>query len=238
MSQLYLIRHGQAGPRHAYDTLSELGERQARMLGEHLAAAGVRFDRAVAGRLVRQQRTAQAVRQVYLDAGLPFPEVETSPLWDEFDLGEVYRQLAEPLSHDDAEFARLYTEMVEQMSDEHAAVHRVHNYCDIAMVRAWVEAAYAYSGESWIEFRARIHDAVESMNGGGTGERAAVFTSATPVGISVGRALGLGDEQVWRLAGATYNSGVTTLRIAPEELRLFTFNAVGHLPDSGMWSSR
>ena len=38
MSALYLFRHAQAGPRHAYDTLSELGQAQARSLGEHLAA--------------------------------------------------------------------------------------------------------------------------------------------------------------------------------------------------------
>ena len=46
MSVLYLIRHGQAGTREHYDTLSELGRAQARLLGEHLAAQGVRFDRA------------------------------------------------------------------------------------------------------------------------------------------------------------------------------------------------
>ena len=32
MSALYLFRHGQAGPRHRYDTLSNLGEKQARRL--------------------------------------------------------------------------------------------------------------------------------------------------------------------------------------------------------------
>lgn len=238
MSQLFLVRHGQAGPRHAYDTLSELGERQARMLGRHLAETGVRFERAVAGRLVRQQRTAETVRSAYADAGLDFPDLETSPLWDEFDLGAVYQQLADPLSHDDPEFARLYADMVRDMADEHAAVHRVHNYCDIAMVRAWVLGSYAYQGESWIEFRSRIHEAVDSLNAGAPGERTAVFTSATPVGIAVGRALGLDDEQVWRLAGATYNSGLTTMRVSADELRLFTFNAVGHLPDPNLWSFR
>ncbi len=238
MSQLYLIRHGQAGSRLDYDTLSDLGERQARMLGEHLAATGLRFDRAVSGSLIRQRRTAAAVAEAYEEAGVGFPEVEESPLWDEFDLGEVYAQLAEPLSRDDPEFARLYADMVREMSDEHAAVHRVHNYCDIAMVRAWVEGSYEYGGESWTEFRARVYDAVASVNGGGPGERIAVFTSATPVGITVGRALGLDDEQTWRLAGATYNSGVTTLRIAEDDLRLFSFNGLPHLADSDMWSFR
>ena len=238
MSQLFLVRHGQAGPRHAYDTLSELGERQSRLLGEHLVASGVRFDRVVTGLLIRQRRTAQGVREAFEGAGLPFPEIEENSLWNEFDLGAVYEQLSEPLSHDDPEFARLYAEMVRDMQDEHAAVHRVHNYCDIAMVRAWVEDAYRYDGESWLEFRTRIHDAIDSVNSGGSGEKVAVFTSATPVGISVGRALGLADEQIWRVAGASYNSGLTTLRIAADDLRLFSFNGLPHLPDSDMWSFR
>jgi len=35
LSTVYLVRHGQAGTREAYDSLSELGQRQARLLGEH-----------------------------------------------------------------------------------------------------------------------------------------------------------------------------------------------------------
>ena len=238
MSQLFLVRHGQAGPRHAYDTLSPLGERQSYLLGKHLVDSGVRFDRVVAGGLVRQQLTAQAVREAYRKTGHVFPEVEENELWNEFDLGGVYEQLAEPLSNDDPEFARLFAEMTRDMPDEHAAVHRVHNYCDIAMVRAWVTDAYRYDGESWVEFRSRVHNALDAVNGGGSGEKVAVFTSATPVGISVGRALSLADEQIWRVAGASYNSGLTTLRITADDLRLFTFNGLPHLPDSDMWSFR
>ena len=70
MSSLYLVRHGQAGLRHNYDTLSDLGRRQAGLLGEYLVAQGVRFAAIYAGALVRQQQTAEQVRQAYLRAGL------------------------------------------------------------------------------------------------------------------------------------------------------------------------
>ena len=240
MSALYLFRHGQAGPRHRYDTLSELGERQARLLGERLAAQQLHFDAVVTGGLVRQQRTAAHVREAYEAAGLPFPEATVDEQWNEFDLGAVYQQIADPLSREDPEFAKLWAEMVREMENEHAGVHRLHNYCDIAVVRAWVTKTHAYDGESWEDFRARIERALEKLRDhGGPGRKVAVFTSATPVGISVGKTLGLDETQVWRLAGVTYNSSMTSLRLGEDgELRLFSFNAVPHLEDPEMWSFR
>jgi broad specificity phosphatase PhoE len=240
VSALYLFRHGQAGPRHAYDTLSNLGERQARLLGERLAAQGMRFDAVLAGGLERQQRTASLVAAAYRDAGSPFPDVAIDPQWNEFDLGAVYQQIADPLSRDDPEFARLWAEMVRDMEDEHDGVHRQHNYCDIAVVRAWVTKTHAYEGESWDAFRARIEGALETLrNHGGPSRKVAVFTSATPVGISVGKTLGLDETQIWRLAAVTYNSSITSLRLGDDgDLRLFNFNAVPHLEDPEMWSFR
>ena len=49
MSQVLLVRHGQASwGSDDYDVLSDLGERQSRMLGEALAARGVVPDLVVA----------------------------------------------------------------------------------------------------------------------------------------------------------------------------------------------
>jgi broad specificity phosphatase PhoE len=240
VSALYLFRHGQAGPRHRYDTLSRLGERQSRLLGERLAAQGMRFDAAVSGRLERQRRTAHIVQGAYRDAGVPFPDVIVDSGWDEFDLGAVYQQVAEPLCRSDPEFARLWAEMVREMDNEHSGVHRLHNYCDVAVVRAWVTKSHAYDGESWEEFRERIEGALQTLRDeAAPGRKVAVFTSATPVGVSVGKTLGLDETQIWRLAGVTYNSSMTSLRLGEDgDLRLFSFNAVPHLEDPGMWSFR
>lgn len=240
MSALYLFRHGQAGPRHRYDTLSVLGEKQARLLGERLAAQRLHFDAAITGGLVRHRRTAGLVRQAYAEAGLPFPEVTVDEQWNEFDLGAVYQQIADPLAREDRKFARHWAEMVRHMDNERSGIHRSHNYCDIAVVRAWVTKTHAYDGESWEEFRSRIEAALHSLRDHSRpGRKVAVFTSATPVGISVGKTLGLDEDQIWRLAGVTYNSSMTSLRLGEDgELRLFSFNAVPHLEDAAMWSFR
>ncbi|MBM3814434.1 MAG: hypothetical protein FJW20_22650 [Acidimicrobiia bacterium] len=62
MSILYVIRHGQASfLSENYDRLSELGERQSRLLGEHWLSRGRRFDQVYYGPCERQIRTGGEV---------------------------------------------------------------------------------------------------------------------------------------------------------------------------------
>ncbi len=61
MSALYLFRHGQAGTRDHYDTLSGRGREQTRLLGEHLAAQGPVFTKFYCGALERQRQTAAQI---------------------------------------------------------------------------------------------------------------------------------------------------------------------------------
>jgi broad specificity phosphatase PhoE len=43
LSFLYLFRHGQAGTRDRYDALSDVGRKQAELLGEYLSRERVEF---------------------------------------------------------------------------------------------------------------------------------------------------------------------------------------------------
>lgn len=239
MSNLYLIRHGQAGTRDHYDTLSPLGHEQARLLGEYLAAQGLRFSAAFAGGLCRQQETARAVVDAYARAGLAFPEVEVSPAWREFDLDHVYRGIAPQLCAADAEFQREYDALQEQVrlsrGDAAAAVHRRWSPCDIQVVDAWIRGHFAYDGESWDAFRERVAAACRPEEVEGD---VIVFTSATPAALWAGRALDIADERIFGMAGVLYNASVTVLRLRGPQVRLFSFNTVPHLPDAGMRTHR
>src|SRR5262249_27850537 len=103
--------------------------------------------------------------------------------------------------------------------------------CDMEVVRAWIEERYPFDGESWRAFHERVAQCLEPLAAHGSGEAVAVFTSATPIAVWVGMALGVADGKRMALAGVLYNSSITTLRLRAGELTLFSFNSVPHLPD-------
>jgi broad specificity phosphatase PhoE len=221
MSVLYLIRHGQAGTRDDYDSLSEMGRVQARLLGEHFRAQGIQFAAAYSGSLARQKATAAEA--------LPDGEIRIDGGWDEFDLSHVYRELAPRLNEDDEEFRIEYLEMQSAIARNDAAVHRKWNDCDKKCVRAWVEGRYEYSGESWKAFVERIHGALGRVVDAAHEGNVAVFTSATPIGISAARTLEISDGRAMWLAAVMFNASFTTVRVHGDEIRLFTLNAIPHL---------
>lgn len=234
MSVFYLIRHGQAGTREVYDSLSDLGHAQARLLGSHFRDQGIQFTAAYSGSLARQKATAAAA--------LPETEIRVDAGWDEFDLAHVYRELAPKLMEDDEQFRVEYLAMqkeIELSKGEHAAtVHRKWNDCDKKCVRAWVEGRYEYSGESWTAFVARIHAALGRIVSAAHDGNVAVFTSATPIGVSAAKTLSIADGRAMWLAAVMFNTSFTTIRVHGDEVRLFTLNAIPHLNEAGLRTFR
>ena len=90
MSTLYLVRHGQASFGQAnYDKLSELGERQCRILGEFWAARGIRLDAVYTGTLERQTASADCAREAFEKAGVDFPDHARIAGFNEYDTAGI-----------------------------------------------------------------------------------------------------------------------------------------------------
>ncbi len=221
MSVLYLVRHGQAGTREHYDSLSEVGRRQARLLGEYFWAQGIEFRAAYSGSLERQRSTGAEV--------LPGAGICVDNGWDEFDLAQVYREYAPRLSADDEQFAREYAEMQRAIAAKESAVDRKWNDCDKKCVRAWIEGRYEYSGESWGAFVNRVHGALRRVIEKAHDGNVAVFTSATPIGIAAASTLEIEDARAMWMAAVMFNASVTTLRVHGDEVRWCTMNGTAHL---------
>lgn len=233
MSRIYLVRHGQAGTRKAYDSLSELGWRQARLLGEYFVSEKIHFTRAYSGALARQEETASQVRRVYCEAGVPFPMIAREPGWNEFDLTHVYRTIAPQLSAEDPEFERQYQELVAsaRAAAEHpeASVNRRWLPCDVKVVDAWMRGQHDYDGETWQVFRERVIGCQVELAKAERDENIVVFTSATPIGIWTALAMEIHDERAMRFAGVLHNASCTVMRLQDGELRLHSFNTIPHL---------
>jgi len=236
LSSLYCFRHGQAGLRDDYDTLSETGRRQARALGEFLAGRNMTFDAFYTGGLNRQRQTALAIRDAYRAAGVEIPEPVTDTNWNEFDLGAVYRGIAPRLAAEDIEFRREYEALERESADAGSAVHRRWTAADVAVVRAWIEGRHACEAESWAAFTERVRrglDALAAAKG-----RIAISTSATPIGVWMGLALRLENRYIMRAAGALYNASISTFRLRGGEVHLSTFNQIGHFADPSLVTFR
>jgi broad specificity phosphatase PhoE len=237
---VYFIRHGQAGSRQDYDHLSDVGREQAARLGTWLARRELRFSQAWSGRLSRQRETAERVRAAYHDTstGAAFPEIIPHPCWDEFDLDGVYRAIAPQLARDDPEFSRQYEELQLQAREAASRVHRAWSPCDTTVVRAWIDSRYACEGESFAAFSSRVRSARDMLQDTGSPQNIAVFTSATPAAIWTALALDLDGRKVMQLAGVTYNTSLTLLRVDQERVRLFQFNTVPHLDTQDLLTHR
>lgn len=240
MGDIYLVRHGQAGTRENYDSLSDLGRRQARLLGEFFVSQGLSFARAYAGTLRRQQETAAEVHAAYKGAGADFPSLTIDRGWDEFDYHHIYEELAPLMCADDPEFRREFEEVSEQRrasaGAHDAEVHRRWFPSDTKVVEAWAGGRYPYGGESWEQFRERV--AACRLEPSEARENVAVFTSATPTAVWTGLALGIADGRVQRLAAVLLNTSFTALKLRGEELLLLNFNAVPHLPSAELRTRR
>lgn len=242
MSNIYLVRHGQAGTRDAYDRLSDLGRRQARLLGEYFASQALVFSAAYSGSMRRQQETAAEVQAAYREKGINFPELVARREWDEFDLDQIYREIGPRMCADDSEFRVQYEAMRQEVrssgGSHTATVHRRWLPCDSQIVRAWIAGKYPYGGESWSAFLARVSAGRSEMLNGSRGSNIVVFTSAMPVAIWTGLALDISDHRILRLAGVLHNAAYSILRFRADDLRLFTFNATPHLAEDNLRTHR
>jgi broad specificity phosphatase PhoE len=230
VSNIYLIRHGQAGTRDCYDSLSKLGRQQARLLGEYFASQGIQFTAAYCGQLSRQQQTAE---QVSAGAGGNFPGVVLDAGWDEFDLDRMYREIAPQLSAVSATFRSDYEAMRELMyacgTPPGESAHRRWLPCDTELVNAWIDGQHGYTGESWQQFHERVAESLERVGRLKRDDNVAVISSAVPIAISTGLALSIRDTSVMKLAGVLQNASFTILQSRKGNLRLFSFNATPHL---------
>ena len=238
---MYLVRHGQAGTRDAYDSLSDIGKRQARLLGEHFVSQGIDFAAAFTGALSRQRQTGEEVSAAFSHARVSFPSLTIDSRWNEFDLGHVYSEIAPQLCAEDHQFHLEYEKMEEQIhvsNGAHAAIHRKWLPCDTKVVSAWISGRYAYSGETWQQFCERVASCRLDVGNSQRRENIVVFTSATPIAIWTGMSLEICDGRLMQLAGVLYNASYTVMRLRDGQLRLFTFNAATHLSGTGLRTHR
>lgn len=226
MSLLVLVRHGQASANtDDYDRLSPLGEEQARILGEHWASRGERFDRVLVGPLRRQRQTHQAVRRIYLEHGLAWPEPEPCEALAEHHGPEVLRQAIRA--------GELEDEGIPAQDGNGNFADMIKDPSIFARwSRRWAEEQLATPPqlESWPAFRRRVEDTLaEIFAATDRRQRVVAFTSGGVVAAAVGGLYALAPTQVIELSWRIRNASLNEIHFRDQHATLHALNTAPHL---------
>jgi broad specificity phosphatase PhoE len=220
MSILYVLRHGQASfGQEDYDRLSDLGQRQARLTGEHLERAGLSFHAAYSGGMLRQKATAAALLK-----GLAAPPVlQVAPGWEEYDSLAIMQAMMPAMLAEDPSLESSLAKMYE----DRRAFQLVYE----AAMRRWVSGRH-HPGlvETWRSFLTRTKQALEGVLAANQGGRTVlVVTSGGPIAALLHQALNLDDQMALQMTWVIKNASLTSFLYRGQGLTLSTFNSTAHL---------
>jgi broad specificity phosphatase PhoE len=239
MGRLLLIRHAQASfLSQNYDQLSDLGEKQARLLGEYWAKRNTGFDRAWTGPCVRHKDTARLARDTCVHAGLQFPEPVVVPEFDEYQGDEVLQRSLPRLLESSDRIRELHKAF--EKSDGSYEKFKTFQKMFEAVISMWVDGKISPDGvESWTEFSIRVNQGLTHiLSACGQGERVVVFTSGGPIALAMQRALQLTPQKTLQVSWMSQNCSVSEFLFSKDRFTLSTFNSFPHLDDSTLQTYR
>ena len=224
MGSIYLIRHGQASfGADDYDVLSATGVRQAAVLGEHLAALGIGFDRCLSGDLRRQQHTAQAALEQMSAAGFDSPALEIDSAFNEFDADAIIRALLPDLLPQEPEALNI----LRNAAQNRAEFQRIF----ALIIQRWLAGTYDPPGlESWLGFVERVQGGLQRiLEAANNQQKIAVFTSGGTITALLHLITRMPAQQAFELNWQIVNTSLNQLKFRGREVSLASFNGHAHL---------
>ncbi len=227
MSEMFLVRHGQASFRQEnYDVLSPVGIAQAKHLAAHFLTMDMRFDTLYSGPLERQKDTAGHFAAEYRKQAIPVPDASIIEGLTEYDTRTVITRYLPGIIKNDPSLARDQKEMFADYASFRKIFER--------SVIAWVNDPDCKGIESWRDFCARIETSLKYiLTENGSGRRIVVFTSGGVIAASMKVVLDIGDEQAMRLGWEIVNTSVTRYKFSGGSIGLVSFNSSAHLECRG-----
>lgn len=247
-----MVRHGQARFGAAdYDGLSDLGVRQARALGAHLAALGWLPDRVICGTLARQRQTVaamlEAMRESTAHQGTdlpgggtqgtrpPTPKAGSSPGGESAPGGsEPFEQNFNiaPKIHegfDEYDFDDMLTHAFPDGLPEGVGRDRRAHFRTLRAVLAqWQRGELAGVRERWTDFIARVEAARQAAIAPGA-RRVLAVSSGGVMGRLAQAALAAPEAAMIALNMQIANTGLVRFFFNDRTFHLNAFNATPHL---------
>ena len=231
MSRLIFIRHAQASfMKEDYDQLSDLGKKQASILGKYLAGTGQKFDKIYYGPLKRHRQTMELVREAYHAEKLPWPDPELVDGLDEHRGPEVMSLLMPQLLQTNEKVK----EWAAQIEANPAQKRKIHLQMFTYIMGEWAKGTLGteHPGyKTWAAFRQHVRQGLRYiLDNSGRGVNVVAFTSGGTTAAAVGHVLGMEDEEkVMGLNGIVQNTALTEFLFSRDKLTLKSFNRIPHL---------
>lgn len=223
MGDLYVVRHAQASfGKPDYDQLSELGFRQAGLLGQFLEQTGLQFEALFSGEMKRHLDTARALLP-RLPSAVNGAGLRTLAEFNEFDMASVVNLQLPQLIRENPSLGR---DIDALFTDPHA-LYRILN---ITLAR-WINNPEGVEGvETWPAFTRRVWRGLEKIRQDtGRGRTIALVTSGGPLAALLQKALQIPDMSAIDLAWQIRNASVSTFKFSAGRFSLAAFNSVAHL---------
>ncbi len=231
MSKLYFFRHAQAsfGAKN-YDALSEKGIEQTVLLGKHLVAKKIKFDKVFVGPLERQKHTFQIVKEIYLKNKLSMPEPEIVDGLREhvghIAMDKILPQLQETDSYIKSMIAKAKENPKRTRANRLLIFQHFMNH--------WVEGKIEVEGVvDWKDFRENVRTGLKTiLENTRSGETNAAFTSGGTISSIAAESLKITDEKVVAsLNFSIRNTSFSSFFYSKGQFNLFALNELPHLPE-------
>ena len=210
MTIIHLVRHGQASfGKEDYDNLSEIGLKQAFLLGQHFKNLNLNFDKIFVGTLKRQIQTYKQIIKSY-DTSI---ELESTPILNEYDVKSVLMGFVNgrSLSKDELHDKKIHFKLLRNA------------------VAAWSENKISHNvNETWSEFDERAKKFLKT-----TSERKSesilVVSSGGTISMILKQILSLPSSQFVNFHFQIFNSSYSKIKISEFGMSLSLFNSIAHL---------
>ncbi|UTA47314.1 histidine phosphatase family protein [Simiduia sp. 21SJ11W-1] len=213
MSELYLVRHGQASFGQAnYDQLSPLGTQQGQLLGEYFKARGIQFDRIVSGNMARHLQTCAAIQA---GSGCALPITQQAH-WNEFD----------------------FEQLVAQYLQQHPEHRPAPNAPRKAFYTVLKQSLLAWSSgqldetplpETWQAFQQRVSEGLGALQATADSERVLVVSSGGAIAMAAAQLLSAPAHTMVALNLQMANTGLSRCFYNAHTVQLHNFNTLPHL---------
>ncbi|TGN11107.1 histidine phosphatase family protein [Leptospira ilyithenensis] len=228
MGLIYLVRHGQADRLGKdYDTLTDLGKTQARLLGRYFIQQRIEFDSVFTGNLQRQKQTASGILESFQSEEFCTPKAIENENWNEFD-PRLWLSLAAKIRNEDSDFAKLYENYKTAWENGDTKTRDYFQELIQRVLDDWVNEIWdPVEPYSFSEYVNRIVSGFESIPK--DVKSSLVVSSSTPVAIAMGLACGMEKRKFPVFMKSILNSSLSIFKRDGNSLEPVSWNSVPHL---------